>query len=351
MRALMSITGSLSGLLAGCTVAAVFAAELSQIECNVVVAQATVTMAIVGFQLGSKLRKVVDVRSRSSAEGVAVGGWQSFAGNHDEPNHFKTANGEGPVGRDIMTQPVTEELPFDGWGCRQDLMTALEDERVVEFVGVTPQQACAMSFQPTDAGRAAAWLVAEGLGYCRLFGVSLGEADGPLSVAMAIAAAQELQRDLELATERSQSLREDWFDLDEMDGDERCLSLLELRMDAWAILRVLDEAYWGCLDATGFDPIRLRNELNALCCHIDTFDGMLEEHIDLLATVADATLLANWRAFLADEFQDCLPWWLDGTLEEEALKTDRIAAAALPEFDVARYRWERIQSLRAGSDA
>jgi hypothetical protein len=158
------------------------------------------------------------------------------------------------------------------------------------------------------------------LGRSRLFGVELGDGlDSTLTVSQALRAAGQFARELDDAREDARTLPQTWERLD--DPEERldlACFLLERRMDAWAALVALDEAYEAGLEEHDVAVPALRAALRQLAAALGEFDHALGAQASLLCQVAHTQLLDNWRAWLAPEFAQERPWWLDGRLERLA---------------------------------
>lgn len=177
-----------------------------------------------------------------------------------------------------------------------------------------------------SAGEEAAYRLALARGRCRLFGV---EADlgAPLTVVEATAALRESVRWLTLELKTAKELGPRWDNcVDPVEAEELVAGLLEQRMDAWAVGLAINEVFY----AEEFPLRELTDAIDAEQSAIDAFDTALEEHLDILSTLAGTRLLDNWRARLASEYRESLPWWLDGCLEEEARRIRREALATMP---------------------
>jgi hypothetical protein len=174
--------------------------------------------------------------------------------------------------------------------------------------------------------------LAVALGRCRLFGVEPGDdLDGTLKVTQARTAASELARELADCAARGKELGETWDRTSDPDEAlELVCSLLEDRLDAWAALVALDEAYEAGL-ADGVPGLEdLAADLERVMDALDSFDEALEGQLALLSLATATPLLDNWRAWLAPEFAEEQPWWLHGRLEEAARKVEAVASAASP---------------------
>ena len=214
------------------------------------------------------------------------------------------------------------ESQRDGFGSLSALQDALSDPRLREFVSVKSEDACRPDFKATSGGRQAAYQLSEAFGQCRLFGVDLGELEGPLPVAVAIAAGQEIAAELERACDQTSTLYSDWLAAGSYERDDVCFTKLEQRMSAWAVSLAMHESSFECIERTGFVPRRLDDQIDDLLDLIDRFDAELQDQLDVLSTVAHLPLLANWRARINREQFPVLPWWLDGTLERVALELE-----------------------------
>lgn len=147
----------------------------------------------------------------------------------------------------------------------------------------------------------------------------------------AILGASDLTREIERATSDIGASMDRWRDADDqVEGDAIVAGLLKLRMDAWcgaeALERLAEEA--------GRDAgSRLRNAVKPLHEAARAYSQLLDDNVDILSTAVGTPLLREWRAMLPAR-HDPLPWWLDGTLEEAAIKLGR-------EFDRSVDAWHR----------
>jgi hypothetical protein len=220
------------------------------------------------------------------------------------------------------TSPI--ETPRDPWGDRDELRRALDRPELDDF-----DTAGGPSQPLPEPARRAAYDLATALGRCRLHGVDLACDDGvlPLEVARAameqwVAALDDLVR---IASELSAR-----FDraADSLEIEDLCLNLLGDRLDAWAAFLAIDEAYETAQEETdaGFST-----PLLPLFEAIERYDEALLGQLDILAIVADIPMLENWRAQLAPQFRDFLPWFLDGRIEQTAAALDQVALALAPD--------------------
>jgi hypothetical protein len=211
----------------------------------------------------------------------------------------------------------TFDIPDDPLGCRDDLRDALADPDV--------------RASGSD-GQRAAYRLAVALGRCRLFDVAPGDdLDGVPPPPLAVAAATELARLLEIWATEAERMDERWDAArDPAEADELCAGLLGARMDAWAACLVLDEAYHDCAAEGSPQLGDVGAALDRTHAALDRFDEALERQTDVLATITGTRLLDNWRALLAPAFAEDLPWWLDRRLEEAADRTNAEAVRTLP---------------------
>ncbi|MBM3281708.1 MAG: hypothetical protein FJY91_03200 [Candidatus Harrisonbacteria bacterium] len=237
--------------------------------------------------------------------------------------------------------PLVSDDPL---GCLQLLKRALQDQRLAELHKVSAIEADEEAFCPSWDGSNAAFKLAKSLGMCRLFGVNASTLIDCLSVSVAIAAAGELQTRLGDWIQRADDAEAEWLASESFGRLDACCTLLENRMEAWAIFRVLLESHATCFERTGFEASRLLNRLLAISELTMKFDTALQEQdrLELLSTIVDLPLLDNWRAFLADEFQQHLPWWLDGTLERVGDEVEQQALSLLPDRETALRRFKGV---------
>ena len=176
-----------------------------------------------------------------------------------------------------------------------------------------------------DGTALAAWRLALAWGRCLLYGVPVGDAGGPLAPRIATLAIDELEARSAAMTREADRLEADWGEaVDPSEGDDYCARLLNFRMDLWAVALAVDEA---ALAAGG---AALRAALDRSDEAADRFDRALEARVKILATVSGTRLLENWRDMLAAPYRDPLPWWLDGTLEAVARRTEEEAVRTMP---------------------
>jgi hypothetical protein len=222
--------------------------------------------------------------------------------------------------------PNAPDSITDLWGDACELHAALDRHELDFFDGGRP------AAEAPDSARRAAVDLAVALGRCRLHGVALPpEDDGVLPLEIAQAAAARLIDGLGEAGLIARGLGERFDEAtDPIEIEDLCLELLSVRMDAWAAFLAIDEAYAAALEDEDKDealPSRLMPLLDA----IDRYDEALLDQLDVLSIVARTPALGNWRARLAPEFAESLPWFLDRTvIEREAAQIEREALAWEP---------------------
>ncbi len=207
-----------------------------------------------------------------------------------------------------------------------ELQRALEDPALAAFDGPSA---------PGAEAAAAAYRVALCLGYCRLLGLALpDDLDGTLPAPEAIAAAQELTRHLAVWVQEAGDLPSRWDTAAPGVEDHYCADLLKARMDAWAAYLAITEAYDDCLVQDEPAAQDLGQALDRLVDALDRFDQTLQqpEILALLSTLAGTPLLDNWRQSLGVPDGRFLPWWLDGTLEQEDRRIEAECLAVMQEL-------------------
>ena len=177
----------------------------------------------------------------------------------------------------------------------------------------------------------------------------------PLPPEIALAGADEVVADASTAAAAAQRLEQSW-DLantqDECDG--LTSGLLQARIEAWYATDALDY-----LADTSESPAQAKLLQAAASLHQVTraFDKVLVQHLDILSTLVATPWLRIWRQELPTTRE--LPWWLDGTLEAEAIRIGResdleprlalprrLASAVIQSSDVVPVRRHRDDALR-----
>ena len=204
---------------------------------------------------------------------------------------------------------------------QQELAAALSEPALAAFDDEAPVP---------EAAAEAALRVALCLGYCRLFHVELPEElDGVLPAREALAAAKVLKDRIRSLTHDARDLPGRCYSAPDGLAQEYCADLLQARMDAWACFEAIAEAHEDC-GGLGDEVAQLKDELSRLD------DNLRDpEVVAWLSTVAGSHLLANWRGMLAGKR---LPWWLDGSLEEEAARIEVESEAVFSEIQRLKTR-------------
>lgn len=177
--------------------------------------------------------------------------------------------------------------------------------------------------QPVAASDpAAARAVLVSYGRCVIHGLEDVTAPSP---AVAGLGAETFSADLVTETEAVPDAIEAWMQADDNAvAEDIVVGLLDLRMQAWATAEGLERI----AKTAGEAAAEILESVAAVDAAARNFDRKLEEHLDVLSTVVDTPLLKNWRAMLPPATgYESLPWWLDGTLEREAIQGESEFAA------------------------
>jgi hypothetical protein len=186
---------------------------------------------------------------------------------------------------------------------------------------VDPALARLAAGDASPAAEATAYRAASALGRARLFAVALGDWDGVLNPTLARAAARHLTLVLQRLRARADALPKFWDEAgDDVEAREKCLSLLEARMEAWAVCVALDEAQLDALVHSRDGRDELVTDYRQAQGELAPTDEALVRQTDFLSIAAGTELLGNWRRLLDEQYRIALPWWLDGSLEETATR-------------------------------
>lgn len=195
-----------------------------------------------------------------------------------------------------MENPITE------------LLNALRNDELytIEADGRAPVSGCHAAIE-----------LAKCFGYCRLFGVDLGESDGTLTTNVANAAARIWYGYIRGVVDTVATLNIDWvMTPDANQSDEFVVLHLEQRTDLLAVQIALNEARDA--SAAEFTNVahgfRLRmQEAEPL---LSQLDYELRKNIEILATAVETDYWTETRGAICQEYGNPLPWWLG----EEVLK-------------------------------
>jgi hypothetical protein len=194
----------------------------------------------------------------------------------------------------------------------------------------------------------AAFRLALALGEAQLFGVALGEDDGILPAATAIAAARGLVAVIEQGLGLVESLGQSWDEARTgSEAEDLAAGLLEMRMKVWAAYEAVAEAEREAVADQDSQVADLSDRLDAAAGRIIELDEALQAELGILSTIADLPLLENWRRMLAAPHRDPMPWWLDGRLEAEAERVGLEAKTWMPDAD----QWRNIREIAARNQA
>ena len=235
----------------------------------------------------------------------------------------------------MNVQRPNESAAGDQLGCAESLRRALSRAELSAFDDESTRIV-------SENEQAALWL-AVALGRCRLFGVDPGDLNGVLPQRTAIAAAAECSRQLRHWTENFGAFarRCDNGDVDS-DCDLEAGHFLFIRMDIWAAVIAIDEAYEASLLDKGASTGRFRRVIGQLAVDSRTFDTVMQDNMEVICMAANTELLKNWRDLLAPPYRNALPWWLDRTLEAVADQIEENAIATQPS-DAA---WRKLVNSR-----
>jgi len=163
------------------------------------------------------------------------------------------------------------------------------------------------------------------IGYCRLYGIGLPSAAEqvlaqPMPPALLVPAIHAALNLLQAATAHAHELPARFDDAEPLEDMHVCTSGLHSRMETWAMLVAIDDAYQCYLNCRRADQAVFADWLQQLRAADDAFTAALQqpEQMRLLSVATELPLLENWRKMLAGEYRELLPWWLDGTLEQIA---------------------------------
>jgi len=178
----------------------------------------------------------------------------------------------------------------------------------------------------------AAYDLAVALGWCRLAGLEPGEGlDGTLSASMALAAAREIIHRSSQWIADANKLGDNWDSADDpFEKEEILCGALTERMDVWGATAAIDEACLSALTEVTPEITELQDDADRAFGAMSAFDDALYEQRSLLSAILDTNLIENWRDALLRNHRLNLPWWLDGTLEEQARKVEREALNLVP---------------------
>lgn len=209
----------------------------------------------------------------------------------------------------------------DVFGYVEQLRESLADPLLNEF-----------DANPSAEAKQAALRVAANLGYCRLFGLDPGEADGILPSAEALGAAEALADFLDESIAQVRRYPQQWDNTLGEEAEDLSIEILERRMDAWAAHVAISEA---ALRATieqepGLPALLAAQERYRIKTRQLDEEMQTSEVLELLSTVTDTHVLENWRALLVEPYSLTPPYWLDGTLEATAERVETEVMQNLP---------------------
>ena len=180
-------------------------------------------------------------------------------------------------------------------------------------------------------------LLAQTIGYCRLYGIVVPEElDGSLPASTAVSAIRILMTVMHDAMQDADAYAERW-ELCRSQEEMELLAcdLLRVRMHAWSIFVAIDEAAVATARDQDPDTDDIERMIEVLVDAIQRFDVALRRDEELLISALETRLIENWRSMLSDEYQMALPWWLDGTLERTATRIQQSINSSNPVFGIS----------------
>jgi len=159
----------------------------------------------------------------------------------------------------------------------------------------------------------------------------VGDSPPLLSAPVALEGANAVIAGVSAATASAIRLEHAWDRVTtQSECDELTFGLLRVRVDAWYAIEAID-----CLAEASVGDVKrqLLRSAEAIDEVTEAYDDVLVEHLDILSTLVATPWLRQWRQELPPRHEP-LPWWLDGTLEAEAIRigreSDREPRLALP---------------------
>jgi hypothetical protein len=152
-----------------------------------------------------------------------------------------------------------------------------------------------------------------------------------LAAEVALEGARAVIADVSAATASAENLEKAWDRVTtQSECDELTSELVRVRMEAWYAMEAIDSLADA---ATGESRSGLLQSAAEIDESTRAFDKALLNHLDILSTLVETPWLRKWRQELPPRHEP-LPWWMDGTLEAEAIRigreSDREPRLALP---------------------
>ena len=189
-----------------------------------------------------------------------------------------------------------------------------------------------LRWQPEPGNREALALQAtRALGYLLLFEQPIPEDAAPLPLELVYTAVEAAERLFIAYRQAAERIASEWEEADdELLRRERLLERLQDRMDAQAIFAGVAEALDGAVDRGELDVDEYAALIDRLAVGLKAYEEQLRAEEELLATVSDAPLLAQWEAVLPEPLRGL--WWLPrqlGRTAERLVNALEDTAAAL----------------------
>jgi hypothetical protein len=175
--------------------------------------------------------------------------------------------------------------------------------------------------------------LARAWGFCRLLGADAGDRNRPLPGTVAQAAARSLLQIIQDTEAFAQRLPQEWDAAAEpAERDRLCLRLLEQRLDIQAILLAVELSLEDAYEREELSWSQMCQVLQPLEDSVVRLDQLLSRRdlLSLLASIADLPVLQDWRAALAEEYRQPMPWWLSELLDQVAARDRQRCAQELP---------------------
>lgn len=162
----------------------------------------------------------------------------------------------------------------------------------------------------------AALFFAQTLGYCRLWGVILGDLDGSIPASILPMICESMTNRVNSVNLSLESYEQDMeFSRTVEETELFSCTILRQRMDAWAMWIAIDERIQMLVGESEVSGAVSRSSLDIaverLLDSVEQWDYDLKARADLLVTAVDTFLLENWRSALSESYSRVIPWWLD----------------------------------------
>lgn len=176
----------------------------------------------------------------------------------------------------------------------------------------SPAYRNSLSGDTSDESCQAAILLAQSLGYCRLWGVDLGDQDGSVPLRLLPVICSSLTTRI---GELIQGLTgfERRMETAATSEEEELLAtkILRQRMDGWACWIAIDERVRMLVEEAANNELEELSMQGTLASIYYQWDVDLQARADLLITACDTYLIENWLDSLSEPYSEAVPWWID----------------------------------------